>query len=1650
MSIKTTLRSIGKWLLRILLFLILLLLLVWGLLQISAVQTWVVGKVTASLEQTLGTEVSVERVDLKFFKTAALSGIYVEDQAGDTLLYARELDVDIGVFNLFGSEIFLNDVRLDGAVVRLYRSADSTDFNYQFLVDAFAPDTTATTSAAWNFGLGSARITNARVRNRDEVTGADQYARIGTFGVDISTLDLDHQTVGIDRVLLRNSFVRAEVFAGVEVPDTLVVDPVTGALEYPYTGWDITLDELRLSDNRIEYEDLDRTESVEGLDANNLSISDLDLVVRNFSWTEAALRVQLDSFHFAEQSGLRLDRFAFQLDATPERIDLTDLRLLTGESQIGLTSEVTFDSWNDLATQGDALAAQLDFNETRLAFSDLRALRQFGVDIPNVNLALNEFIYLDGTARYRANELGATNLAINVGNDFRILLDATARDLTSDNPYFNVQLRQMGLSYNDLRRFTTGLELPPALARLGNLRLVADVEGRLNDFQINNLNLQTDAYTGFRGRGRVWNASNPDRLRYDFAIEELTTVYADIAGFLPPEGVPQLDSLGRIRYAGTLQGTLTEVVVDGQLDTDAGTVVANADVKFNADYSDATYEGRIELQQFDLERVLADTTLGTVSLALEGRGSGFDLASIDAETNLTVEEFTYAGYTYHDVRVDGRISEQRFAGQFKLDDENAKLDFDGTVNLNAANPEFDFTLLIDTLNLDELNLYPQDLSLSAKLVADFSATNVDDLNGRAVLSDFRVRQDDYRWQTDSLVIDANQVNAAEKVLTIDSDFIEFAMRGEYTLSRLPDAFAALTNEFIEVENFLFEVQQTDSLSLVTSVDPAVLDDQNFTVELEICEPDPWRLFVPALEDFHCLQMRGELDGAQRDLTLRAVADKLRVAGLNIDAVELDMNGDRAGIVTKVAVRDLAVSEAMAFSDIVLNSRLVDDSLNWALTVSTDSVEQQFALGAAITNVQTSFRMQMREEMSLNGETWRFPSNHEILFGNNQLDFENVRFQRRLQEIRVQTNEPQPGETTDPIAIFFSNFKLSEVSQLAQLDQDYVEGRLNGKVVLNDLQGSPYYLADLTTDSLTLNGEPVGTLSIDAGQQANASNITIAASLSGTANQLTVEGNYDVAAQNFNVGADIQRLEMRLVDLATLGNLRESRGFLNGEVTVTGSPSAPDIGGYVAMNDVSTIITFLGVRIGFSDERISLGNQRIALGDFTLYDEDGSEAQLRGAILHDNFTDLRFDIALTAEDFLLMNTTPEDNPLFYGKVNANARVNVTGPATLPEIDIFATTLDSTVFTLSPLAATDDGTPGQDAYIIFGNPEEFARDSALQQQYQATTSVPMRLRMVVDVTPAALFRMIADPALGEGLAARGTANLELQLEPNGSINMYGVYEVGEGSYDVQFGPVGRRFDLLDGTVNFSGDPLNATMNVEAAYDVRTALQPLVAAQTNNDGGNQFTSRELVRVLLFLRGAILSPDITFDLNFPDRGGEGSLGGQVGQKLASMRANPDEMNRQVFALLIQGSFIPEQGTAAPSNGNLAAGAAISTVSGILNDQLNKLTDNFVKGVDFSVNLDSYQNEYTGNVETSANIAVSKSLLNERLKVTYGQDFAVGAAAQNAGSQVIGDFILTYELTQDGRYLLRAFHVNDFDPLQGEATPKNGVGIRFSRSFGQ
>ena len=65
------------------------------LLDIPAVQNYVVQKAVRIVSKTLETTVSIDRVDIGLFSKVKVKGFYVEDYQRDTLLYVGKIDAYI-------------------------------------------------------------------------------------------------------------------------------------------------------------------------------------------------------------------------------------------------------------------------------------------------------------------------------------------------------------------------------------------------------------------------------------------------------------------------------------------------------------------------------------------------------------------------------------------------------------------------------------------------------------------------------------------------------------------------------------------------------------------------------------------------------------------------------------------------------------------------------------------------------------------------------------------------------------------------------------------------------------------------------------------------------------------------------------------------------------------------------------------------------------------------------------------------------------------------------------------------------------------------------------------------------------------------------------------------------------------------------------------------------------------------------------------------------------------------------------------------------------------------------------------------------------------------------------------------------------------
>jgi translocation and assembly module TamB len=149
------------------------------------------------------------------------------------------------------------------------------------------------------------------------------------------------------------------------------------------------------------------------------------------------------------------------------------------------------------------------------------------------------------------------------------------------------------------------------------------------------------------------------------------------------------------------------------------------------------------------------------------------------------------------------------------------------------------------------------------------------------------------------------------------------------------------------------------------------------------------------------------------------------------------------------------------------------------------------------------------------------------------------------------------------------------------------------------------------------------------------------------------------------------------------------------------------------------------------------------------------------------------------------------------------------------------------------------------------------------------------------------------------------------------------------------------------------------------------------------------------------------------------------VQAKLSQLRQDTSEMNKQVFAVLILGRFVSDD----PFNSAAAQGvgfAAVQSVSTFIGEQLNKAANNLIKGVDLSVDLATTQDYTTGDMRqrTDLNVAASKRVLNDRLKLTVGNDFEVeGPQPNNSQSQFVpSNLAADYLLSADGRYTVRVY----------------------------
>ena len=106
-----------------------------GLLHLPGVQQFFGEKVSALLEEQLGTKVSVGQIDLGILNRIIIDDVLIYDQQQQEMLRVARLSVKIDYMPLTEGKIHISSAQLFGAHAHLYRKDSLTAPNFQFVID---------------------------------------------------------------------------------------------------------------------------------------------------------------------------------------------------------------------------------------------------------------------------------------------------------------------------------------------------------------------------------------------------------------------------------------------------------------------------------------------------------------------------------------------------------------------------------------------------------------------------------------------------------------------------------------------------------------------------------------------------------------------------------------------------------------------------------------------------------------------------------------------------------------------------------------------------------------------------------------------------------------------------------------------------------------------------------------------------------------------------------------------------------------------------------------------------------------------------------------------------------------------------------------------------------------------------------------------------------------------------------------------------------------------------------------------------------------------------------------------------------------------------------------------------------------------------
>ncbi len=1149
----------------------------------------------------------------------------------------------------------------------------------------------------------------------------------------------------------------------------------------------------------------------------------------------------------------------------------------------------------------------------------------------------------------------------------------------------------------------------------------SDLEGVLNDFTAIQMNLKSESslIKGDFNFKNIFSSKAPFELTA--GIENISSSYYQLKNLLPDilgKTLPSsFDKFGYFTINGNAVITEEEINATINLFTDIGSGYADLNLTDIGAIDNASYKGFVSFIDVDLGSLIEDKTFGKTTLDFNVDGIGFTQENLNTEVIGKVLKMYYRGYDYTNIDVSGIIKDQLFDGAMVSNDPNFKFNFKGLADLSQTKNKFNFIASISYADFKKIKLITTD-SISifkGNIDVDMLGNTFDNLEGEITFSktNYKNQDDDYYFEDFEVT---SSFNNQERILKINSpDFITGTVKGKFYIAEvgklIGNSIGSLYTNYAAAE-----------------VRPDQYMDFNLKIYNKIVE-----VFFPDIRFGKNTSIRGNIEVNEGDFKLTFKSPNIEAYGRRFDDINIQLDSKNPLSNTYIGIGKVDAG-FYKVSDFNLINITIKDTLFFRTEFKGgESYDHDYNLNFYHTfnDKNRSIIGLKKSEVGVKGTKW--------LLNKNENNKNRVIFNRTLDSIDIEeidmTYEDEQinlkgvliDSTYKNIKLQFKNVNLDKITP--SIDSLSLTGIVDGD--LNILQRKKNYFpsSNLLIKDFTINDFDLGTLDIGIIGNESLTKYSVDAALyNNLVENLRVIGTTGFDKGNTEIDLKATLNELNLAPFSPLGEdiISNIRGLVSGNANVTGSFDKPSIDGQLTLNEAGLKVPYLNVDLDFNPlAKVNLYGQTFEFDNIILTDSEyDTQASLNGTITHTNFSDwyLNLDLNTLNDRFLVLDTAYDEDELYYGTGFIIGAAQIFGLTDALTIKVEAQTEAGTSF---KIPISDVTTIGDASFINFINKNE---TEAERQQRELTSYRGLELEFNLDVTPDAEVEIVVDQKTGSTLKGTGAGNLLIEINTNGKFNMYGDFITFSGDYNFKYGGIlDKKFIVLpNGTINWSGDPLKADVNLQAVYS--TSANPAILLDNST-----ITRKINTDVVIKLQGELLQPTIEYDIQFPN------TNAITVSELNFKLSDKNRRELQALSLLSQGTFINEVSiTQQALTGNL-----IETASSLINDLLNDGDGKF----DVGISIEQGDRSPLGvNTENRFGVTVSTQL-SERILINGKFGIPIGGVTE---SVVAGDVEIQILLNEDGSLSAKIFNreneIQQF--LSDQIGYTQGVGLSYQVEF--